>query len=160
MLEEKRLFEIAKNKCNETFKEISWYNSLENLRKISCPDCGSSLIYQQNAENDEPTDAEGVCYACDRQFDPAETIEIIVSAECGDEDFVTFKDSGQSVIYQCPECASSTYIQGEKGVGCFLCRHEVSGECARCNEPLDINNVSIFNPSFCDWCDHMMNKDD
>ncbi|TIS58441.1 MAG: hypothetical protein E5W91_08160 [Mesorhizobium sp.] len=160
MLAERAFFRKLKDTCNATFQEIPWWPEIAERDDISCPNCRSSLVYQKDDTNDEPGDIEGCCKACGDTFSAEKTVEIIVQAGFGIDDYIAAKEGLEPTIHDCPECYNTTYVETGITVKCFFCGYAVNGDCARCGESLGITNQSINHPQFCDYCDHMSSKDD
>ncbi|WP_032918265.1 hypothetical protein [Mesorhizobium erdmanii] len=160
MLAERAFFRKLKDSCNATFQEIPWWQEIAERDDISCPNCRSSLVYQKDETNGEPGDIEGCCKACSDTFSAEKTVEIIVQASFGIDDYIAAKEGLEPTIHDCPECYNATYVETGITIEFFFCGYAVSGDCARCGEPLKVGNKSINNPRLCDYCYHMSSKDD
>ncbi len=159
MIQEADLFEQLKSKCNESFKMLAWGDPIDHADKMQCPKCSSSLIYQVDVENDDPASIKGKCQACGQELTAEQTVEIVVEARYGYKNYRTFKDGGEIIINQCPECGNSTYVHdyGEANNCCF-CEHVVWGKCECCGEELTASNQSIYDSSSCDYCHYQWEK--
>jgi ssDNA-binding Zn-finger/Zn-ribbon topoisomerase 1 len=160
MLAEKRFFETLRGECNGTFAHIDWWEQISRKHQIECPDCGSSLIYQEDANNGDPAEIIGRCKACGEEFSAEQTVEAIIDAQFGDDAYSASKEGLDPVINICPECANSTYVESEETAKCFFCNYEIEGSCARCGTSLCASNMSVNNSSLCDYCDHVSSRDD
>jgi hypothetical protein len=157
MLAEEAFFTKQKSEADATFEKLPWGLS---TKTFCCPSCSSSLICQIDPSNSEPENIEGRCIACGQTLTAEETVRLIVEAEFASEDYMAVKDSGEAVINDCPECGNPTYVVNSELNKCFLCGCEVSGECAICSTRLGIHNRSINDSSLCDYCHHVISKDD
>ena len=160
MLKEESFFNRLKYECDSSLEKLPWYNLLSETKNFECTSCGSSLICQLAPENADPTSIEGRCKACGATFNADEFIELIVQGEFGADNYISVKDSAESIINDCPECGSSAYISNGEINLCFSCEHTISGECGRCSADLGVHNVSVNTSAFCDYCDYVMSKDD
>ncbi len=160
MIQEADLFEQLKSECNGSFKMFAWGNLLDPADKMQCPNCSSSLICQVDVENEDPVSIEGKCQACGEQLSAEQTVEIVVKALYGYKDYRAFKDWGENVIHQCPECYNTTYVQDfdTETNHCYFCEYEVWGSCNVCGVELTVSNQSIDNSSSCDYCNYQWEK--
>lgn len=156
MLAEKAFFKKKKAECDATLAKVDWPIELSKLDEIECPACGSALLCQKHADNDEPASIEGACKACGKDISAEKFVEAVVGAEYGSDAYLAAKDGLGSVIHDCLECGNATYAGGE----CWFCEYEISGECARCFTSLTPENLSPDSSTLCGYCDHIMSKDD
>ncbi len=159
MLEEERFFTAQKASCHLTLKSLPWCAELKDV-ELSCPNCGSALLYQVDPNNDDPSSIEGRCRACDDIITAEGFVSLVVEAIHGGDDYLAAKDGGEPVVNDCPDCGQPTYVQNGEIDGCYFCQQRAASECARCKTPMSINDVSVNSPKFCTYCDHMMTKDD
>lgn len=160
MLAESAFFNRLKAECDSTFTKLPWWNKVEDLADIECPNCGSSLIYQDDATNARPEMIKGNCKACGENVSAEKTVEIIVEAGFGVDDYRAAKDGLDPAIHECPECWNATYVESGETAQCFLCDYAINSDCGRCGTSLTIGTMSVNNPALCDYCDHMSSKDD
>lgn len=160
MLAERAFFKKQKADCDATLQVLPWWDSVEDSSVFSCTECSSSLLFQTDASNSEPTFITGGCKACGSDFTAEETVEMIVTSVFAVDEFQRVKDGGEQTIYDCPECANPTYVEAGIYVGCYFCQYVIEGECARCSADLTVNTQSVNNPSLCDYCDHVTSRDD
>ena len=160
MIQETGFYNQLKSECNESFKQLSWGDPLVLADKMQCPNCSSSLICQVDGENGDPAYIEGKCQACGQQLTAEQTVEIVVKARYGFKDYRAFKDGGENVIHQCPECYNTTYVDDydTETNHCYFCEYEVCGTCNLCGEELTVSNQSIDNSSYCDYCNYQWDK--
>lgn len=160
MLEEERFFKAQKAACYATLAPLPWHDELSADVKLSCPHCGSALLYQSDASNDDPSSIEGKCRACDGDVAAEHFVQIVVEAIHGGDDFLAAKDGGEPIINDCPDCGQPAYVQSGDIDVCYFCGERAASECARCGSPMSVNDVSVHSPRFCTYCYHMMSKDD
>ncbi|GAB1715025.1 MAG: hypothetical protein NTAFB05_00670 [Nitrobacter sp.] len=160
MLAEKKFFEKLKSECDGSLNAIAWWHEITERSEIRCPTCGSSLLYQEDANNSDPAEIKGRCKACGDSFSAEQTVELLVETQFGADDYMAAKDGSEPVIHDCPECSNSTYVETGDTVKCFWCDYTISGSCARCGTSLGVSNMSVNNSQLCDYCDHVMSKDD
>jgi hypothetical protein len=158
MLAEKTFFAKQKAGADATFERLPW--GLSKTHAFSCPSCSSSLICQTDPTNSEPENIRGRCIACGKTLTADQTVNLIVQAEFAREDYIGVKDGGGAVINDCPDCGNRSYILNAEFNQCFLCGCEVDGKCGYCSEELGVHNRSVFNSSLCNYCDHVMSRDD
>ncbi len=159
MLEEEKFFAAQKAACYASLAALPWHAGLKDI-ELACPDCGSALLYQNDANNSDPSSIEGKCKACDAKIDAERFVEIVVEAIHGGDDLLAAKDGGEPIINDCPDCGQPAYVQNGEIDFCYFCGESAASECARCGSPMSVNDVSVNSPSFCSYCDHMMHKDD
>ncbi|MFK4502362.1 DNA-directed RNA polymerase subunit RPC12/RpoP [Bradyrhizobium japonicum] len=160
MLAEKKFFEKLKSECDGSFNAIAWWHEITERSEIRCPTCGSSLLYQEDDNNSDPAEIKGRCKACGDSFSAEQTVELLIETQFGADDYIAAKEGSDPVIHDCPECSNSTYVETGDTVKCFWCDYAISGSCARCGTSLGVSNMSVNNSQLCDYCDHVMSKDD
>jgi len=160
MLSERAFFEQQKTACDATLEKLPWWNNGFDSSQFECTACGSSLIYQEDANNSDPAVVHGRCKACAEEFTAEETAKIIVQSLFGADDYIAAKDGDEGVIHCCPECNVEAYVESSEFVGCFFCEHSVGGKCARCGVSLSVSTQSVNNSDLCDYCDHVTSCDD
>lgn len=159
MIEEKNFFQLKKQECESSLKIIDWPESI-SLENIECAYCTSPLLYQVSHDNTVPELIKGKCESCGERFSAGEFVQIIVAAGFARRDYSSCIDTGESVIHDCPECRWTTYVYDNSINICFFCGHKIGGECARCSEHLNVNNMSVNTSIYCSYCDYIVNKDD
>ncbi|MBH47513.1 MAG: hypothetical protein CME71_05035 [Halobacteriovorax sp.] len=160
MLKEKEFFNDVQGKCIKSFASIEFPVELD-FSNLKCEICESSLIYQADESNKYLSDVELKCKSCGEDYvAPHGFPRMVVDQLCGADDYNSVKGSGEGVIFDCNSCGEDTYVSTSDVNICFFCEESVGGECVRCGDGLGIENQSINNPSSCDYCDHMMSKDD
>ncbi|TCD15230.1 hypothetical protein [Oricola cellulosilytica] len=160
MLAEKAFFDKLKGECDGTFNEIDWWGEITDRSQIRCPTCGSSLIYQADADNSDPAEIKGQCKACGDEIAAEQTVEILVEAQFAEDAYLAAKEGLNPVIHSCPECANETYVETGETVKCFFCDYSIDASCARCGTSLTASTISVNNPHICDYCHHVSSRDD
>ncbi len=158
MLAEEAFFAKQKSDADATFEKLPW--GLSNTEAFYCPSCSSSLICQIDPSNSEPENIQGRCIACGKTLTAEEFVKLVVETEFAGEDYIAVKDGGEAVINDCPECGNATYVVNGEFNECFLCGCDVDGECALCCTGLSVHNRSVNDSSLCDYCHHVMSRDD
>lgn len=158
MLEEKRFFQTKKKECDDTFIDLAWKNF--DPSELQCSACDSSLLYQKDAENSDPTCIKAGCKACGKTFSDKVFVKLVVSSIFGADDFVSHKDTGDGIIKHCPECGYRTYVENGEVNQCYYCLYEIEGECSGCGAVLSAGNLSADDSSVCSYCDYVFSKDD
>ncbi len=159
MLDVRDVYERELEACRQTFENVEWPVDVLAEAKISCPECQSDLVAQDDPENASHESLDCRCRSCGNQFLAEEAIEKALETHFEVESYISFKDGGEELVQTCPECGLTTYLLTEEEVGCAWCRF-VLGECARCMTGLTPENVSADNSSLCAYCEHLMSKDD
>lgn len=158
MLGARALFEAERAACEKTFEAIDWESNVLASVRLLCPGCGSELVAQRDPENTDRQSADATCRACGMEIPAQELIEHALEQHLELETYEAARDGAESPLNTCPECGVTAYVSGEEE-GCVWCG-EVLGECARCSAPLTPNTVDYDNHNVCDYCGHMMSKDD
>lgn len=158
MLEEEKFFAAQKVACQATLKSFSWSVGLNNS-DLSCPHCGSALLYQADATNADPSSIDARCRACDGNIEAEQFVEIVVDAIHGGDDFIAAKDGGEPVINDCPDCGLPTYVQNDDEDVCYFCGESAASECSICTNPMSVHDVSVNSSGMCSYCDYRLSKD-
>ncbi|HEY9213700.1 MAG TPA: hypothetical protein VIQ29_12750 [Ancylobacter sp.] len=160
MLEERAFFKMLQAECLETFEQLPWWEHIDRPQHIQCPECRTSLIYQQDASNRTPENIKARCKSCGEELSAEQAVEIIVNSTFRVDEYSRAKDGIEDGIHDCPECFNNTYVDSGEIAECFFCGYKIEGDCARCGAGLTISTMSVNNSSLCDYCDHMSSKDD
>lgn len=160
MVQEKAFYSKQKRECNLTLHQLPWFDEKEDYSEVQCPNCASSLLEQDEPENDDPAEVLGKCRACAEEIGAVAFAELVVEGLFGIDAYIAAKEGDLDVIHECTECSNSTYVACGEINQCFYCRHQVEGECSRCGDALGIANQSVNVSALCDYCYHMSSKDD
>lgn len=160
MLAETAFFKKLKSECDSTFLEIEWWKEFSSRDTVRCTGCESSLIYQEDPNNNDTSAIKGKCRSCGAKIEAEEVVELFVEAEFGGDAYLIAKEGMEPSIYDCPECGNATYAHSGATRRCFFCDYSVRGKCVRCGERLTVANISYDSTKMCDYCSHMSTKDD
>lgn len=135
-------YEEERDYCQATLKNIDWETgTLEAAsEELRCPDCGSALILQQDLKNTDWRSADFRCRDCDAGFDPEELVKKAVMDSLEGEAYIAFKDAGELVYDDCPDCGEGIYVYAEEQ--CLMCGFSPSGKCAICSQPLSLEDYT------------------
>ena len=159
MLEVRTVYEQELNACRATFDRVKWRSrNLEEPRFV-CPQCQAHLVAQDNPENQEQEGAEAHCRSCGIAIGADVLVESAVATRMEWESYVAMIDGGDSPLQDCPDCGLSTYVLNEEEIGCVWCGCTLH-KCARCMTGLMPDNVDPNNHNLCNYCGHLMTKDD
>lgn len=159
MLEEEKFFAAQKAVCYATLAPLPWSAELKDV-ELSCPHCGSALLYQSDTGNSDPSSIAGKCRACNGSIAAEQFVEIVVDAIHGGDAFLAAKDGGEPIINDCPDCGQPAYVQNGEVDVCYFCGESAPSECSICTSPMSVNDVSVNSAGTCTHCDYMMSKDD
>lgn len=159
MLDAHTFYQAELAACRATFSKVDWHSKAMTEAVPCCPSCGSHLVAQQHPDNTESQDANAECRHCGRNIDAEKLIEAALEDYFETENHVAAKDGAETPLQTCPECSADTYVMWEEENGCVWCGL-VLESCWRCGTPLTPNNVGPDSSSMCDYCSHVMSKDD
>ncbi|WP_449472583.1 hypothetical protein [Sphingobium chungangianum] len=162
MLEVRGLYEAELARCRATFVNVDWVSSTVAERHLRCTECGSDLIEQRDTANSDQEKLQLVCRSCGAQPDWDDAIVNAVERALANEAYDRFKDAGESgPIFECPACDRETYIDFEDA--CAVCGEsfDYESECMRCSNNIPLEDaLAGFDEGLCNYCTHVMNKDD
>ena len=158
ILEQKEAFEKVQKACLASWEPIQWPEDVEHMDRLSCSQCGSSLIGQVDPANSEHTQVQSKCFQCGEEFDFEKTMEMVVEASFGVDAYIMAKEGMSSAIADCPECGSSTYVEAGEISVCYTCGESVSGECIRCGTGINVHEYNSDYPDLCSYCAYMTEK--
>lgn len=158
MLDTKALYEAELKACKETFETVDWTSDTIRKSGLQCPDCGSSLIRQEDPDNTEQKWIELSCRACGSTPSIEKAISEALEKALTGERFLRAKDAGEDgPIFYCTECGNNTYVDFEES--CAVCGHEYGREdCVRCGSGLTMDEVIYGEGGLCSYCAHMTAK--
>lgn len=159
MLEVKDVFQKELSTCEETFRNIESPLGTLSEDSFSCPECGSRLVEQAESANTNIADIRAHCRACGADFDSKAAVEQALKSRYEWENYVAMTDGGDPALGECPECGNMTYIQHDEINGCAWCGMSLE-KCWRCNVKLTPLIASVNDSALCDYCEHIMSKDD
>lgn len=119
--------------------------------KIACPSCDSTKLLPSSTELPDLNEITFTCIDCENSFTFDEIIKNIYEAE----EYISIKDGGESIIWNCPECDNETFISSE-GI-CFACGKEFGDNfCVRCGAKL--NPDELIYDRLCSYCNRQREK--
>lgn len=158
VLSEHKEFVKAQAACVESLENVEWPADVYRLDRLSCPSCRSSLVGQDDVDNTSHREVVGLCSQCGEEIDFVTMMHLIVEASYGYDTFSIVKDGGEPPVTTCPECSEETYVEFGGVSVCFSCGESVAGECARCSEPVSVNDWHYEYSNLCSYCGHMTEK--
>lgn len=159
MLDEKSFFNEKKKSCDISFSRIV-FKEISPPLDVTCDNCESLLIFQDDPINSDPNDMKIKCKSCGDRMFPETFIKKLIENHFGIDDYRRIKSGESASIHNCPFCYEDGYVYTGSVNECYLCGESISSECARCSVSLTVENLSCENNSCCDYCAHMMSKDD
>ena len=160
MLQEHQVYDQERKACRGTFDSVEWLAPVVGRGRRECPECRSELLEQVDAKNREQENADAVCRSCGARVSAESLIESAVDDYYWGANYRDAKHGGEGVVLECPECGFNTYVVDLEPAGCVICGYTIEGQCGRCGEDLTPSNLGANSPDFCDYCDHMIFKDD
>ncbi|MGF0537303.1 hypothetical protein ACQQ2Q_04850 [Agrobacterium sp. ES01] len=159
LLDNADIFAEIEKECAATFEKLRWPQSEVPfpIEHLSCTNCGSSLIRQQDPDNTVPNEIEFACRACGRDdLDFGEVMEPALNSEAAGLAYIAMTDGGEPPIATCFECGLDTYLidVGE----CVFCDASAPGECAVCGEAINVNDYNEDYPSLCGYDAHQAER--
>lgn len=159
ILERRAAFNKVQAACVAELETIDWQISITGLDRLSCTNCGSSLIGQNDPENTEAESFHAKCAQCGQAFDVEDSIRMIVNAAFGIDDYIAAKEGGEPVVNDCPNCAMpSGYVQNGDVDGCVACGFVLDETCARCGDGITLDDYVMLDSGLCSYCNHMSEK--
>jgi hypothetical protein len=159
MTTEKSFFNAKKKQCDDSLLNIS-FTRISPPYEVTCDDCESLLLYQTDANNDDSYSMEIKCKSCGEEMSSLRFIEKMIGNEFGADDYRSITQGGSPSIHDCPGCSEPTYVYSGDVNECYNCGESIDKDCARCGTELTVENMSCNHSSYCDYCDHVMSKDD
>lgn len=159
MLNAKFMYDAELAQAVATFASVKWPTAFTAQVPRVCPECGSALIAQVDAENTDFQSADLVCRACGEELQPEAVLEHSVEEMFDFDIHRHVHKGGEPLVHDCPECGVAAYLTTEEHVGCVWCGEEL-GECAVCHTELTPENVSWDNSSLCSYHADVLSRDD
>jgi hypothetical protein len=158
IIAERKTFEKVRQACLESWEPVDWPAPVQNLDRMSCPNCKSSLVGQSSPENTDYQAVDGKCFQCGHEVDRERMMEMVVAASYEVAAYVMAKEGLNPAVATCPACCSNAYVDDGEYSVCFACGESIAGECARCSTTIDINEYSPDYPDLCSYCAHIWEK--
>lgn len=150
ILENSKVLEQQKGRCNETFCNIDWpFEILSKLViSVKCPKCESSLVEQGEPSNASFEMMTLHCTQCKNTIAKENVIEEAIR-ELYPQDIVldSKSEDSPSVVF-CPWCNHRSWVVKEHG--CVICQNTVA-ICSQCKKDADPVNYT-FDTIVCREC--------
>ena len=132
MLDVNEVYEKELEACLVTFEDVEWRFAAKTGYGPECPSCGSGLVEQEDPSNVEQDLVVGRCRACGEEMEGEAVVECFVKASFEWDDYVSVKETGEGVLFDCPSCMRETYVgegdeNGELTGCCCLPRSSTAG---------------------------------
>jgi len=159
ILERHDAFKKVQAVCLAEIALIDWNIEPGNLDRMSCPNCGSSLIGQEESGNTDVGSFHAKCAQCGEVFDAEDSIRMVVDAAFGADNYIAAKEGGEPVVNDCPNCAiSDAYVQNGEANGCIACGFVLDESCVRCGAGITLDEYTVLDSGLCGYCNHMSEK--
>lgn len=162
MLDVNEVFENELEACWATFEHVEWEFPVQTGYGPECPNCQSKLV-EQDVGNLEQDCASGKCRACGEGMEAEAVVECLVKSSFQWDDFVSVKETGEGVLFDCPSCTRETYVReaddNSELLGCLACGYKL-GRCAVCGTELRPDNLYGDSDDLCGYGGYKMSKDD
>ena len=161
MLEVNEVYETEREACWATFENVEWRFPVRNGNGLECPGCESELVEHGDPHNTEQDRASGRCRSCGEEMDAEVVVDRLVKSSFEWVDYVSVKETGESVLFSCPSCMRETYVNeadddGEL-TGCLSCGFKL-GRCGLCGTGLMPDNLYGDSDDMCGYCGYKMAK--
>jgi DNA-directed RNA polymerase subunit RPC12/RpoP len=104
MLDVKAVFDKELAECDASFEQVDWKsNAMANATRV-CPKCGSRLLHQDDAANQDRQEANASCRQCGEHVAADDLIAAALKALFEWEHQEAYKDGGEPSLGRCPEC--------------------------------------------------------
>ena len=163
MLDVNEVYEKELAACWATFEDVEWRFPVRTGSGPECPNCGSELVEQEDPRNVEQDRSSGKCRSCGEGMEAEIVVECLVKSSFEWNDYVSFKETGEGVLFDCPSCMRETYVaevddDGEL-TGCIGCGFKL-GRCGFCHTGLRPDDLYGDNDDLCGYCGYMIAKAD
>ena len=160
LLANNKLFEQEVIACRKTLDAVKWRSAgaAEAAEEFICPECGSKLVKQLDADNDDQTTAMFMCSACGEEIETTLLIVAGVATANAAEAYSAAKDGGEDPVGTCPDCGEDTYVFADSK--CAHCGFEMpdDAECM-CGERLTLEDYAEGD-GLCSYHRYALAKDD
>ncbi len=130
LLRNEKLFALELEACRKTLSGVRWINqtAIAASEHFSCEQCGSLLIRQADARNEEQDDIHVNCAGCGAESDIKALMERAVTQQYFRELYEAQTQGGEPPVVRCPTCRLHALVP------------EVN-ECAACGNNLDSSSA-------------------
>lgn len=160
LYENQQVFEKELAACRISLNAINWSSGAQGLADhVSCPDCGSKLVRQQDDQNTDQVEAVFLCTACGEETSDRDMILHALDEAYGADAYISVKDGGDPPVIDCPECGEEGYVA--KIGACALCDFAMpeDAECAVCGNALSPEEYGEYG-SLCSYHAHVAGRND
>ncbi len=161
MLKRAEIFKREQEACRATFGSIDWGSDTlaHAAAKFSCPECGSTLMRNNNSEAKQFDDVDLACSKCGAPADAEYVFEEALERELRFDDYIARKEGLEAALDTCPECRRETFIVSEDR--CANCAFSLEGrECSVCAQKLTLDDYRYGSGSLCGYHQYTVSKDD
>lgn len=158
IIAERATFERVRASCQESWEGVDWPAPVQNLDKMSCPACQSSLIGQADKTNTDHKWVDGKCFQCGQEINREKMMEMVVQASYEIDAYIMAKEGLNEPYGTCPICYAKAYVDDGENSICFSCNETIGGECARCGATIDLNEYNTEQPDLCSYCVYQWEK--
>ncbi len=159
ILKQHAAFKKVQDGCLAELAPIKWHVEPGALDRMSCPNCGSSLIGQENPGNDNAEGFNAKCAQCGDVFDVPDSLRMVVDAAFGADDYIAATDGGEPVFNDCPHCTMpDAYVQNGEANGCIACGFVLDESCVQCGAVITLDEYTTLDSGLCGYCNHMSEK--
>ena len=159
ILERHDVFKKMQAVCLTELATIEWHIEPANLDRMFCPNCGSSLIWQEDLGNQVVESFHAKCAQCGEVFDHEDSIRMLVDAAFWVDDYIAATEGGEPVLNNCPNCAlPDAYVQNGEANGCIACGFVLDESCTRCGTGITLDEYSMLDTGLCGYCNYIYEK--
>ena len=155
---QREAYEKVQKHCVASLEGVDWPAKVSDLDRMACPECGSSLLGQEDPGNGDREYVVGKCYQCGAEIDYKKMMELVVAASYEIDAYIVAKEGMNAPVSTCPQCGALAYVESADTSVCFACGESIAGECARCGTAIDVNEYNPDYPSLCSYCAYMSEK--
>jgi rubrerythrin len=159
MLSTQKFYEAERQTCLRTFSNVQWLSGTIEDSGLICPACKSSLIRQEDPENEDQDAMELTCRACGATPAYQDAIVATLGKVLAGENYRRAKETGEAgPIYTCSECYNDAFVDYE--LSCAVCGHELGDvKCVRCGSDITVDELLHGDStSLCGYCSYMAGK--
>jgi DNA-directed RNA polymerase subunit M/transcription elongation factor TFIIS len=161
LLDQAKVFRAELDACRKSFEEIDWESETlaDAVKEFRCPNCSASLLRNDKAEAQVPTELQLICSKCGEEADHEAVIEAAIEEHLAWDAHVAVKDGDVPPLENCPECGRETFIVYENR--CANCGFELEeASCSVCGAQVTVDDYRFGTAGLCSYCNYKMNKAD
>ena len=159
LLSERRAFLQIQSTCLESFAGVDWKS--ETLRaavnELDCPDCGSSLLRNDNEDAARSDEVHLACSQCGEHAEPEDVFEDALERYLKWNPYEA-RNGASPPLESCPECDRPAFIISENQ--CVTCGFSLDGrQCDLCSEQLSLDDYQYGEGRYCLYHQHFVEND-